>query len=263
MMGLHSVQVSLTNSFCRPVPSAKSANDTTELAEIERLRQKHPDRFEMFQGKECWNKGVDIDNHIDVLMHLLFLGLTKTVLETVHDFLARKLKMTAFLQQVEGRLESIDGLGLHWARLQGYRKGTFGGWIGENFLDFTRILMWFFSDMTDLLADPPFVEPAGKERKDWLKADNAGWLACRGLPTTGKADELRQRVNDYMEQEGGPPPRLEEIELGENHVLELLHRFGNVIELALTREVTDDVTENLSCRIKVRLASQDAVFQQF
>lgn len=219
---------------------------------IEYLRKKAPEHFKMFPGKACWDKGLDVENYIDVLMHLLFLGLTKTVLETVHDYLVRKNKFKAFIERVNGRLETIDALGLHWARLQGYRKGSFGGWVSENYLDFTRFMLWFFSDMTDLLSDPAFVEPVNKEQKNWLKAENEGWLLCRGLPTTGKADDLRKRVKDYMAQDGGPPPRLENVDILEFQMTDLLDEFRNVIQTSMSRQVTKDVTETLSFRIKVR-----------
>lgn len=207
----------------------------------------------MFLGKECWGKGVEVDNYIDVLMHLLFLGLTRTVLDSVHDFLKRKNKLKAFLARVQGRLESINALGLHWARLQGYRKGTFGGWISENYLDFARVMLWFFDDMTDLLSEPAFIEPRDKLHKFWLKSENEGWLKCRGLPTTGKADELRERVKTYTGQEGGPPPRLDEVDVGEFDMLAMLGNFRDVIETSMSREVTDDVIEAFGVRIKVRL----------
>lgn len=250
-------QTILTNRHLISGDSAKSEKDRGRAAKdiflaIDALRQQHPEHFEMYPGKDCWDKGVEVEHHIDVLMHLLFLGLTKTVLETVHDFLARKNKLSAFLERVSGRLESIEALKLHWARLQGYRKGTFGGWISENYLDFTRFMDWFFSDMDDLLSEPAFVEPVDKNPKDWLKVENEGWLQCRGLPTTGKADELRSRVKEYMTQEGGPPPRLEEVDVGESEIRKLLERFKAVIISSMSREVTKEVTDQLRVRIKVR-----------
>lgn len=240
------------------VTSARSHKDDGPEARdvygaIKNLRAKHPEHFEVYKGKVCWNKGVEIENHIDVLMHLLFLGLTRTVLDTVQEFLARKNKLKSFLRRVDGRLESIDKLGLHWAKLQGYRKGTFGGWISENYLHFTRFMGWFFSDMSDLLSEPPFVEPVNKQQKDWLKVENEGWLQCRGLSTTGKADELHKRVREYMDQEGGPPPKLEDADIGDFEMLTLVDRFRDVVETALSREVTEEVVERLDVRIKVRL----------
>lgn len=221
--------------------------------EVQTIRRDRPDRFQMYLGKECWQKGVEVDNHIDVLMHLLYLGLTRTVLDTVHEFLSKKKLLTTFLDRVQGRLESIDALGLHWARLQGYRKGSFGGWISENYLDFSRVMAWFFDDMTDLLAEPAFCEPRVKEQKHWTKVENEGWLSCRGLPTNGKADELRERVKGYMQQRGGPPRRLPEIDLHERDMIALIETYRDVVETSMTREVTPAIIELFSMRIKVRM----------
>ncbi len=67
-----------------------------------------------------------------------------------------------------------------------------------------RLCCWFYSPWGLLGEDPVFVEPNRPYNK-WTVVHNHGWLSAWGLPTTGNAQTLRERVAAYLQQEGGPP----------------------------------------------------------
>jgi hypothetical protein len=49
-----------------------------EYCAIPALKQKFPHKYAMLPIPVLWNRGNDLDIHIDVPMHLLFFGITKT-----------------------------------------------------------------------------------------------------------------------------------------------------------------------------------------
>ena len=77
--------------------------------------------------------------------------------------------------------------------------------MSENYLGLCRALKWFYGSLQFAAADKTFVEPETSQDK-WLKTDNVAWLKIRGLDTDGYAPEVRERVRQYMQQDGGPPP---------------------------------------------------------
>lgn len=176
-----------------------------ELAALEAQREQRPELFEMWKFPSLWVRGVQLNQHIDVAMHLLFLGVVKTTMQMIQRWTKERGKHTAFLQYSKGVFESVQKLGLDWCRCVPYKTGKLGGWVSENYLSAARLMNWFYGALDDIATDPTFVEPTRPMNK-WTKLHNQGWLGVRGLDTTGNADQVRARVLDYVHQQEGPPP---------------------------------------------------------
>jgi hypothetical protein len=83
-----------------------------EFAAINDLRVSNPSLFEMWPIPPLWKRGCDLRTHIDVPMHLLFLGTVKTVVRMIQAWCGPRGRTEYFIQHVFGVLESIEYLWL-------------------------------------------------------------------------------------------------------------------------------------------------------
>jgi hypothetical protein len=210
--GLNAEAISAISECAMKCRSYKSLLDAAEggvvgpeLAAMEEEREQRPELFRMWKFPSLWVRGVQLSQHIDVVMHLLFLGVIKTTIQKIQQWTKERGKHTAFLTYSKGIFESVQKLGLDWCRCVPYKTGKLGGWVSENYLGAARLMNWFYGSIDDIASDPVFVEP-DRPMNRWTKPNNQGWLGSRGLDTTGNADQLRLRVLEYIQQPGGPPP---------------------------------------------------------
>ncbi len=166
----------------------------------------NPQKYQKFSGISTWRNNLNFDTYVEAPMHLLFLGIAKTLYTDVNNWLTAQNKYTAFHSKItNGILEPLEQLKLPWIKIIGYPKGKFGGWVAENFLGFTRIQLWFFTALDSLPTRIDCDFPP-TDQKYWLKRHNAEWLKQRGYSSEGSAAELREQVNQLMNQDGGSPP---------------------------------------------------------
>lgn len=168
-------------------------------------RNKHPQKYMMWKFPPQWTRGVNLSQHIDVPMHLVFLGVVKTVIQMVQEWAKLRGKYATFVRYLHGTLDSIQQLGLDWCRCVPYKNGKLGGWVSENYLAAARLLPWMYCCLDTLAADITFVTPT-KEQKKWTMKENQQWLQIRGLETAGNAQQLRERVKTMIDRVEGPPP---------------------------------------------------------
>lgn len=63
-----------------------------------------------------------------------------------------------------------------------------------------RLLPWFYSQIDNLVEIEEFVPPPGKHYTQWIKKDNVAWLKSHGLLQSGNLEEVKARVQYYMEK---------------------------------------------------------------
>ena len=215
------------------------------------LMQKNncPEQFQPFKTPSIFLRGTNISSHIDVLMHLCFLGHTKSCVSLVALFLSCRSCLTAFTNTVQGRLEGIEKLHLKWCKVLPYYGGKLGGWISENFVGLGKIIKWFYSDLIDIAESEIFEEPQTPQ-STWNKTDNVGWLRARGLDTSGSAAECSARVAELMT--GEPPPLLKDMGLDEEDAARLSVALSAMLARVMVREVVPEQTAtDLERSIKV------------
>ena len=154
-----------------------------------------------------WTRGVELSQHIDVPLHLFFLGVVRTCIHMVHDWMTKRHKSASFIRYTKNTLESIQKLGLSWCKCIAYKSGTLGGWVSENYLALARLLPWFYGSIDTIAEDQQFETPTVAQ-KHWTKQQNVAWLSVRGLNTRGTAKELQIHVHNYLAAQEGPPPVL-------------------------------------------------------
>ena len=93
-------------------------------------------------------------------MHLLFLGITKSVLNDVHTWLQTNKLFTKYLKHAEIVLLPLQKLRIEWCKIIPYGTGKFGGHVSENYLGMARILKWFMCILNQI------VTPSGDENNN-------------------------------------------------------------------------------------------------
>ena len=179
-------------------------NNPAAFEAIRAERDINPSQFEPYPYPSLWTRGLDLHSNIEASMHLLS-GVTKTVARSIQGWTASRGSKSSFLSYAKDLLDPVQDLQLSWCKCLSYTGGKLAGWVSENYIAMARISPWFYSRLDKLSADPVFVEPSGVCQKRWLKKHNHGWLAARGLDTTGNAETLRDRVAMYMSSPDGIP----------------------------------------------------------
>lgn len=90
-----------------------------------------------------WLRSIDISNHVEATMHLLFLGIVKTILMNTNSMLKEMKKMTSFVENIDQYLKPIQKLLLPWCKMAPFGTGKFGGHVSENYLAMGRIIKWY------------------------------------------------------------------------------------------------------------------------
>lgn len=219
---------------------------------LHKEKKKDPSMFEMWKIPAVWHRGVDLQQHIDVAMHLLFLGIVKTVMHQIQEWMVHRNKGSRFVQYANGVFDNIQRLQLTWCRITPYKNGNFGGWISENYVAAARVMAWFYGSIGEIAADPVFDEP-GVEFSSWKKTHHYAWLKIRGLETTGTAWELKQRVQQYMKKRGGPPEIPEPVGGPVENVLTMISALRSMISRLMVRVVTEAYLHDLERHIKIFL----------
>jgi len=228
-----------------------------ELVAMESERARKPELFQMWKFPSLWVRGVQLNQHIDVAMHLIFLGVIKTTIQMIAEWTKERGKHTAFLQYSKGTFESVQKLGLDWCRCVPYKNGKLGGWVSENYLAAARLINWFFGSIDEIANDPVFVEPDRPMNK-WTKSHNQGWLMVRGLDAQGNADTLKARVLHYVQHPEGPPPLIGPRGGEVSNIHSVVASLKAMVSRLMGRSMTEEVILDVERHIKIFLTSFEA-----
>jgi hypothetical protein len=210
-----------------------------EYESISRQRASNPSNFKRWEFPALWTRGTELTQHVDVIMHLIFLGVIRATIKRIEEWMRSRGKYDGFVKSVGGTLESLQLLSLSWCKALPYTKGSFGGWVSENYLAIARVLPWFYMCLPNV-ADKrqPYVEPLGPYKK-WTVRQNKFWLSHRNLPIAGKAKVLKERVALCMTQEGGPPPVAPPASGTVAQVMAVVQSLWSMVSILMAKEATE------------------------
>ena len=217
---------------------------------LEKKRNTNPELFSMWKMPATWDRNLDFSTNLDVIMHLCFLGCTKTTADIIRKYLKRKGKHSKFLDTVAGRLEKIECLKLQNFKAHGFTAKN-GSWVSEQWVALAKVMKWFFSDISKLGTAAQYEPPIDPDYKRWTGGECKSWLAHRGLDTSGYAYDHKQRVAEYMTQQGGPPEPLEKMQVGDSDVLRLVEAHCAMTSRIMTKEVNVEIVRETETSIKV------------
>ena len=198
-----------------------------------------------------------LSTHVDCIMHMVFLGIVKTVVGFyVPKWLKALSKHASFVDNNGYLLDAFCAMSIDWLVVLSFGKGTMGGWVSENFLGFSRIVLWFYQNIEVATVKVEDIPPLGLAQKKWTKKHNTYWLKIRGLQTSGKADELKTRVEDYMKLNPVPQP-LKPTERKVEHVETTLVALVNLLQCVMSTEVTEATINKTEYAIRIFLSAFD------
>jgi hypothetical protein len=144
------------------------ATNTRALNALEAEMDLYPEDYEaMLHDKQCrpslyaiwkvpslWNRGTDLTQHVDAVMHLIFLGIVKATVKCLEDWLMSRRSHGALITFASGVLDSVSSLNLVWCCVLPYKSGKFTGWISENYLALSCLILWFYAPLDEIASDP-------------------------------------------------------------------------------------------------------------
>ena len=233
--------------------------ETGDLTENERLTledsKRNPKMYQKVPDPPMWVKeGSDLsDLWPNVIMHLMCLGVIKTVVQRVVTFLTKKKKMTDFGRKNANFLVSMSKMTIQWLTILEW-QGVH--WVSENYLSFGRVMKWFFQNIDDLIDETPVEIPYNLPQKKWNKIHNQAWLQQRGQEDEGTALELANKVAELMKNQP-PLPVLIEPECPTELVENTLKTLHVVLECVFSPVVTEETIWRTHHAVRAFLTAYD------
>ena len=198
--------------------------------------------------------------YADIPMHLLFLGITKSVMIKATKWLTIKRQFSTFLSYTKTILEPIEKMNLDWCKLRKYPlTDKFGGWVSENYLGMARACSWFYSMIVYLPEQEPYEDPHPTlPLKEWSRQQLKGWLEARDFPSKGKISELIETIEDFHDS-GVDPPIVYNTAIRHRDILLMFNVLNKMISFMMSMNTTRDNIDTLEAIIRSFLIIYDRV----
>ena len=247
----------LEHARCCIADASYHSNDANDelRASINRDKELHPEMYEIASGNPQWDLGIEVWQHVEALMHLVFHGVQKHLMRAVERWASLSGSQSNLHRFAKGTLESVQGLSLDWCKPIPYNGEGFGGWLAENYLAMARLSPWFYSQLDKLGEDEPYPGDPTNEPTYWNKKQNAAWLRARGLKVPAKisAAELKEIVLGHLSSDS-PPDIIPKPAVTSKDVMALLGSAHQMYRLVMARSVTKEYVIRLDIQIKTFLA---------
>jgi hypothetical protein len=104
-----------------------------------------------YEVPPSWYDSNDLSIFVDAPMHLLMLGITKSVMLKIGKWLRNYNLNALFVSMSNDILRSIKSLNIEWCKILEYpRTDKTGGWVSENFAAMGRLGIWFYTNLENI-----------------------------------------------------------------------------------------------------------------
>ncbi|KAL7565870.1 hypothetical protein ACA910_007428 [Epithemia clementina (nom. ined.)] len=136
-VGTNTIQITTKRATTIAMLNSTNIDDDDKVVgEMFELFHEDPTMFSIYKGPVAWESDAEINDNVDVVMHLLFLGIMKSTIEQTTKWLKKQMKYGSFVQTTDGLLEMVQNLNLDWCSMLEIQRGKLGGWVSENYLGF-------------------------------------------------------------------------------------------------------------------------------
>ena len=150
-----------------------------------------------YELPSAWYDFDSIKLYVDAPMHLLMLGITKTVVLKIMKWLRHLNQTPNFLTIAKGVLLNVKAMNIEWCKILEYpTTDKCGGWVSENFVAMARLGNWFYSLLRFLPFAKKYIDPK-THHSTWNKQESEKWLQVRGIRIKGSSAELKKLISDY------------------------------------------------------------------
>lgn len=134
------------------------------------------EEFAMAKIPSVWERGLPLNLFVDTPMHLLFLGIAKTVFWYIGLWCNRSGRGDAFQKAAILRLASLDRLKLQWLSFNVQTFMMWKGWVSEKYQSLTRVALWVYGPLMTIDENKPFEEPTDRTFDNWYVPHYRKWL---------------------------------------------------------------------------------------
>ena len=146
-------------------------------------------KYNLWDGSPYWTSPLQLNTFVDAIMHLIFLGITKSTQLLIQKWIMLKMNSNLSTLNIKKIFSPIMNMGLEWCKL----LDTDSGWVSDNYLAFTRIMKWYYYPLILMKGVHNYVEPSAEICK-WNVKECTEWLKLHGFDSVGRLESLRQNV---------------------------------------------------------------------
>ncbi|CAJ1953201.1 unnamed protein product [Cylindrotheca closterium] len=151
-----------------------------------------------------WNvPGVDIRHHIDALMHLCFLGITKAIsTDLISGWLKAQRKSSSFYNLSHPVLDQIKRQSLSWCKVE----TKFGGYVSENWIAYCLVYKYVHQLLSKLTEDDDvYIDPPGVPLSQYNLKQRRAWLCARKVEDISNKSLKKAVDKKFLEFISLPP----------------------------------------------------------
>ena len=143
-----------------------------------------------------WESTMSLHQCIDTPMHLIFQGVTNSIISITTDYLKTISKWRHFGRISEDFLYSIQMNQLAFCRIDSFSgdQYTTGGWIAENYLAFSRLICIIFSEVRNICRN----EVRGIDEYDCMIQSFSGMVSRLMTKKCVCIDELEDYIKLFL-----------------------------------------------------------------
>jgi hypothetical protein len=189
----------------------------TESTKADLVKDMIGPNYELWTGSPLWSSIThDVEDTVDVPLHLIFLGIVKSTMAYVANFLSDKKISKTFDVLMRRKLNTfILEYKLSWLVVINFKSNevmSSVGWVGENFIAFSRLFKWYMSSIilfeSEATTPAPIADMSSQPIQKWNKIHLVSYLESHGfvrVPKKTLKDVLRIMVEEHQRTGFIPP----------------------------------------------------------
>jgi hypothetical protein len=210
-------------------------------------------RFEPLYIPSLYTRGVPLRAFVDTPMHLIHLGVGKSIFFRIMAWASACGRKKVFLSIAKNLMEDLNALKLPWiVLLPGTIKDKWGGWVSKHYASLIRVALWVFAPLMTIDDSEQYTDPIGDPKK-WTVKQYQAWLKARKLESKGKRVDLEKRVLSYYNSDEPLPPIVPMEYCTAFEMLDMLRSFVVLVSTIFQDKVEADTREQLEIRIRIFL----------
>ena len=217
----------------------------SESSLLTRDFKKDPAKYCHWRGGPFWKSNLKLYQFVDVLMHLLFLGITKSTREIILKWISETKRINGYKKFANGIFRHIADMSLDWCKLLVAKSG----WVSDNYIALARICKWFYYPIIMLQNREEYNEPT-LPINSWYAKMCKDWLEAHGYSSDGNVKEMRNRIKDYKNDTSNPPKVVESLCCSTRDINHLIGSLLAMISSIMRNEVTDESINGVEREIK-------------
>lgn len=224
-LGTYCVNGKLVEKIIKPIRVNKQQGNNQDI-EQDNIMNNNNNQIEAM-----WSRGTYIEQHINIVMHVLFLGITRYIVKQSLDSFQLFGKKDIFINDLSALLVNVGQLKIDWLDNIPLNKGKITGWVSSNYMAVGRICSWWLLCMLTSTGNNKC-----SNKISWIAACN--FMSCLNLPSQVA---LYGPIYDHFESAG----------LGEKLIHLAKQQFNCYFpnwDVILLQKVVDDIIIKKLCK---------------